>query len=80
MPTYTFLNKKTQKEHSMLLWISELDAYLAENPDLDLVPSAPPIVAGREGGHKVDSGFKDLLKEMKKCYGSRGGNFGKYAE
>lgn len=46
--------------------ISELDAYLQENPHLtQLVNGAPMIHSGRGMG-KPDQGFRDLLKHIKK--------------
>lgn len=66
MPTYNFLNTKTGEEFEEFMSISALDTYLQENPDItQLVSGAPSIVSGR-GQSKPDSGFRDLLKDMKK--------------
>jgi hypothetical protein len=66
MPTYLFLNNETGEEYENFMSISELDAYLQENPKItQLVNGAPMIHSGRGMG-KPDQGFRDLLKNMKK--------------
>ena len=66
MPTYKFLNNSTGKEFEDFMSISALDQFLAENPNIvQLVNGAPLIHSGRGIG-KPDSGFRDLLKDMKK--------------
>jgi hypothetical protein len=66
MPTYRFLNNETGEEYENFMSISELDAYLQENPKIiQLVNGAPMIHSGRGMG-KPDQGFRDLLKNMKK--------------
>lgn len=66
MPTYKFLNNDTGEEYENFMSISELDAYLQENPKItQLVNGAPMIHSGRGMG-KPDQGFRDLLKNMKK--------------
>lgn len=66
MPTYRFLNNETGEEYENFMSISELDAYLQENPHItQLVNGAPMIHSGRGMG-KPDQGFRDLLKHMKK--------------
>lgn len=68
MPTYQFRNNKTGVEWEEFMGISEADRYLEENPDIErLVNGAPMIVSSAMGGKtKPDSGFRDLLKDMKK--------------
>lgn len=66
MPTYKFLNTTTGKEFEDFMSISALDQFLSENPNVvQLINGAPAISSGRGMG-KPDSGFRDLLKEMKK--------------
>lgn len=66
MPTYKFLNNDTGEEHEDFMSISALDEYLKTNPHItQLVNGAPMITSGRGLG-KPDSGFRDLLKDMKK--------------
>jgi len=66
MPTYKFLNTKTNKEYEDFMSISALDDYLRDNPHIiQLVHGAPMIVSGR-GMTKPDNTFRDILKEIKK--------------
>lgn len=66
MPTYRFLNNETGEEYENFMSISELDAYLQENPHItQLVNGAPMIHSGR-GMQKPDAAFRDLLKNIKK--------------
>lgn len=66
MPTYRFINNNTGEEFEDFMSISGLETYLTENPHItQLVNGAPMIVSGRGQG-KPDSGFRDLLKDMKK--------------
>jgi hypothetical protein len=66
MPTYRFLNKKTNEEYTDFMSISALEGYLRDNPHLEqLVNGAPMIVSGR-GMKKPDNAFRDVLKEIKK--------------
>ena len=66
MPTYKFLNTTTGKEFEDFMSISALDQFLSENPNVvQLINGAPAISSGRGMG-KPDSGFRDLLKDMKK--------------
>ena len=67
MPTYTFHNTKTNKYHGDFMTISSMEEYLAQNSHINIVPSAPAIVSGvASGTNKPDSGFRDLLKTIKK--------------
>ena len=36
MPTYTFYNKRTKKEHTELMSISEMEEYLDKNKHISL--------------------------------------------
>ena len=66
MPTYKFLNNNTGEEYEDFMSISALDQFLEENPNIvQLVNGAPLIHSGRGMG-KPDSGFRDLLKDIKK--------------
>ena len=67
MPTYTFRNKKTGKTWDELMYMSELDEFLAENPNVEqLITSAPGIGdAIRLGLQKPDDAFRDRLKDIK---------------
>jgi hypothetical protein len=71
MPTYRFLNNDTGEEFEDFMGISALDVYLNENPNItQLVNGAPMIHSGR-GLKKPDSGFRDILKNIKREH-SRG--------
>lgn len=67
MPTYTFKNKNTDEQFDIVLRISQLDEYKADHPDLVQVISAQPTVRSRD--MKPDSGFRDVLKSIKKASG-----------
>jgi len=65
-PTYSFRNKETNEEFEAFKHMSELDAYLSDNPHIEqFVGRAPAIHSGR-GMQKPDSGFRDLLGEIKR--------------
>lgn len=67
MPTYKFLNTETNEEYEEFMSISELERTLKENPHItQLVHGAPGISSGVS--KKPDSGFRDLLKEIKKSH------------
>lgn len=67
MPTYTFRRKSTGEEWDEFCSFSEHDTML-QDPDIEQVPCAPAIVGG-VGGMKTDSGFNDILKNIKKRSG-----------
>jgi len=73
MANYTFLNTTTDEEFDISMSISELDAYKENNPHLQqLIKSAPSIGdTVRLGLKKPDSGFRDVLKRIKKASGRR---------
>lgn len=73
MANYTFLDTKTEEEFDMSMPISELDTFKENNPHLQqLIKSAPSIGdAVRLGLRKPDSGFRDVLKRIKKASGRR---------
>lgn len=69
MPTYTFLNTKTNLQETHIMSISELADYKKANPDMkQLIISAPaladPVRVGV--GAKPSNQFRDVLKEIKK--------------
>lgn len=68
MPTYRFINNTTGVEWEEFMGISESEQFLKDNPDVEkLVNGSPMIVSSAMGGKtKPDSGFRDLLKDMKK--------------
>lgn len=70
MPTYTFKNTDTEEQFDVVMRISELDQYKADNPHLTQLLSPATMVSGVN--LKPDNGFRDLLKNIKK--GSGRGN------
>lgn len=64
MPTYQFKRgKKTWKE---FMSISELDQFLKDNPDVEQLVNGAPMIGHTTLTKKPDSGFRDVLKEVKK--------------
>ena len=53
MPTYDFINKKTGKEYSEFMSISEKETYLEQNPHIQQKVSSINIISGT-GGIKND--------------------------
>ncbi len=67
MPTYTLENTKTGEVTTEIMSWSALEQHLAENPHIKHVIGAPPTVSGVSSGkNKPDSGFRDILKTIKK--------------
>lgn len=67
MPTYTFKNKRSGKEHTDMMKISEMEEYIKQHPNMQLVPASPLIVTGvASGKNKPDKDFRDLLSKIKK--------------
>ena len=72
MANYTFIDTKTNKEFDISMPISEYDTYVENNPHLQQVLSAPAIAdPSRLGLRKPDSGFRDVLKRIKKASGRK---------
>lgn len=71
MASYTFYDTKTDKEFDIQMPISELDDYKAQNPHLEQRIKTAPSIADptRLGLRKPDSGFRDVLKRIKKGSG-----------
>ena len=72
MANYTFIDTKTNKEFDISMPISEYDAYVENNPHLQQVLSAPAIAdPTRLSLRKPDSGFRDVLKKIKRGSGRK---------
>ena len=74
MPTYKFKNKDTGEIWTEFMGISAADKYLEENPHIERMVNGAPMIhsgVGLGGGLKVDNGFNDILKNIKKEH-SRG--------
>lgn len=68
MPNYTYRDTKTGEEHDISMKISDWEQFLKDNPDYEWVPkvglaTVDPVTVGVK---KVDRGFNDLLKTIKK--------------
>jgi hypothetical protein len=67
MPTYTIENTKTGEVTTEIMSWDALEQHLSENPHLKHIIGAPQIVSGVSSGrNKPDSGFRDILKTIKK--------------
>jgi hypothetical protein len=69
MANYTFLNKDTNEESILSMPISELDSYKEANPNMQqLLVSMTLADPTRLGIRKPDSGFRDVLKKVKRAH------------
>lgn len=66
MANYTFLDTKTDKQFDIDMPISELDDYKARNPHLQQLIIRAPALSSGSSSKKPDSGFRDVLKRIKK--------------
>lgn len=65
MPTYLFRDKETGEVYEEFMTYTQRNEFLACNPDLEPVMTAPAIVSGISGvTHKNDSGFKDMMSRV----------------
>ena len=70
MATYTFYDTKTEEYFDISMPMSELDTYAENNKHLNQIPSMTAIAdPTRLGLRKPDSGFRDVLKRVKKASG-----------
>ena len=65
MPTYRFLNNDTGEEFQDFMSISALNVYLEENKNITQLVNGAPLIHSGRGLQKPDSGFRDLLKNIK---------------
>lgn len=70
MANYTFYNTKTNREEDLSMPISELDEFKAQNPHMQQIIKTAPALADptRLGIKKPDSGFRDVLKKVKRAH------------
>lgn len=64
MPIYQFKHKETGEVTEKVMKFSEREHYLNNNPQLEVMVGAPPLVYNASG--KPDAGFRDVLKEIKR--------------
>ena len=69
MPLYTFYNKKSKKEHTDMMTISEKEKYLAKNKHISQVIVPINIVAGVSGlSYRQDGGWKENLQRISEAH------------
>jgi len=69
MPIYTFRNKETNEEFDENMMMSELDAYLENNPHIEqIITYGTKIVHERGTNLKVDDGFRETMSRIKETY------------
>ena len=69
MPTYTFFNKRTRKEFTKMMAISEMEEYLDKNHHISQVIVPINIVAGVSGlTHKNDQGWKENMSRIAEAH------------
>lgn len=68
MPVYSFENKETNEQFELTMSMAEREPYLEANPNIKQIFTKFPGIGdpGRLGITKVDDGFKDVLKNVKK--------------
>lgn len=69
MPTYTFVNKNTNEETTMIMSIAEYEQYKQDNPNMTqkLFPAAIGDSV-RLGIRRPDDNFNDVLKKAKSAH------------
>jgi len=69
MPLYTFENKKTGKEFTEMMTISEMENYLLKNKHIRQIINAVNIVGGVSGmSYRTDGGCKDNLSRIAEAH------------
>jgi predicted nucleic acid-binding Zn ribbon protein len=69
MPLYTFENKKTGKEFTEMMTISEMENYLLKNKHIRQIINSVNIVAGVSGAsYRTDSGWKETLSKVAEAH------------
>lgn len=64
MPTYEFLDTKTDEIFETIMKISEREQFLVNNPHIQSVISAPMLVSSVSTTGKVPDGFKEVLSKI----------------
>lgn len=70
MPTYEFVNTKTEEQFEMFMSISQREEFLTKNPHIKTVVSAPGIVSYSGGDlySKTPTGFKEVLAKVAEAH------------
>lgn len=66
MPNYKFYDKVRKKEFLLTMSISDRTQFLESNPHIEQLVHGAPAIGYRTTTKKIDSGFRDVLKEVKK--------------
>lgn len=68
MPTYEFLNKKTNKVEEYTMNISAFEGFVQKNPHLERYYSKPPMFSysgtGDMAGKKTDNTWKEVMHKI----------------
>ena len=65
MPTYDFKYKGSEEVFTKVMKIAEREQYLKDNPDVEVVLTAPTLIDPvRLGVRKIDNGFKEVLQKV----------------
>ena len=69
MPTYRFYNKRTKKEYTDLMSISEMEEYLEKNKHIKQQITKLNIVGGVSGiSFKSDQGWKEVQSKIAEAH------------
>lgn len=70
MPTYSFIDNETGEEFDKLMSYSAREAFLKENPNIQLLVTAAAIVSGVSTStqYKVPDGFKEVLSKVAEAH------------
>ena len=69
MPTYRFYNKRTKKEYTDLMSISEMEEFI-QKKHIKLLPPTTLNIVSSVGNidSKTDSGWKDVLSKITEAH------------
>ena len=69
MPLYTFYNKRSKKEFTEMMTISEMESYLKKNKHIQQRISNINIVAGVSGmSYRSDQGWKENMSRIAEAH------------
>jgi len=80
MPNYNLRNIKTGETCTRAMKIAEMEQFVESSDwEVDITQSFPAMTSdGGLGRNKPDEAFKDLLGEMDKHHGKRGGKINNF--
>jgi hypothetical protein len=69
MPTYSFVDTKTNEEFEIFMTWSKREEYLKENPHVQPLVSAPAIIGGvGEYQNKAPSAFSEVISRVAEAH------------